>query len=99
VTHRQGLKSVVFRVTHEAGDSFDALRFVCAICERDVTDFATRSPQNWHEWPICKTCERTWGRPKGIGYGAFRDRRIANQILALSEVINAEAHRGKHGTA
>ncbi len=79
--------------------------FTCAICG----EFRDWSHGEFHRFrayaaeydipPICRHCEKTWG--KGIGgWGDLnRDRRIARQISALAAVLEVEAHRKAHGKA
>ena len=82
--------------------------FTCAICGefRDWSNGRNGGPRfRWHHAaefdipPICRCCEKTWG--KGIGgWGDLnRDRRIARQISALAAVLEVEAHRKAHGKA
>ena len=47
--------------------------------------------------PLCRNCERTWGKALG-GWGDLnRDRRITRQISALAAAIEVEAYRIQHG--
>ena len=79
--------------------------FTCAICGefRDWSQgpfFNFRAHAAEYDIPpICRPCEKTWG--KGIGgWGDLnRDSRIARQISALAAVLEVEAHRKAHGKA
>ncbi len=78
--------------------------FTCAICG-EFRDWSQGYGFRWHRAaeydipPICRPCEKTWG--KGIGgWGDLnRDRRIARQISALAAALEVEAHRKAHGKA
>ncbi len=79
--------------------------FTCAICG-EFRDWSQGHFFNFRAYaaeydipPICRPCEKTWG--KGIGgWGDLnRDRRIARQISALAAVLEVEAHRKAHGKA
>ena len=64
---------------HQDYDSPHGARFYCAT-EYDIP-------------PLCRHCEKTWGKAIG-GWGDLnRDRRIARQISALAAVIEVEAYR------
>lgn len=71
---------------------FDRDDFTCVICQCEKSmrfDFSA-NPKNLE--PVCFACERTYGAtpPK---HGAFRDRRIATQIIALAAALDHEAYR------
>jgi len=78
--------------------------FTCAICG-EFRDWSQGYGFRWEYAPefdippICRPCEKTWG--KGIGgWGDLnRDRRIARQISAIAAVLEVEAHRKAHGKA
>ena len=70
--------------------------FTCVICEKHQENRWPGSVQMWPIEPICRHCESMWGLKAFGSAGVFRDRRIANQIKALSEALNAEAWRAKH---
>ncbi len=85
-------------------DTWNTLLFVCAICEREVRDYAFRVGRDRHLAPVCKLCEHMWtegtGRPKD---GSMMDRRKAMQIIALSNALHNSAalreYEAKHGRA
>lgn len=73
--------------------------FICAICrEHQDYDSPWRRGSYYRasEYcipPVCRDCEKTWGKAIG-GWGDLnRDRRIARQISALAAVIEVEAYR------
>jgi hypothetical protein len=70
--------------------------FACVIC-------GEARPPRWQAReeadipPVCRGCERTWGRSTFGGWqDRNRDRRIAGQIFALARVLETEAWRAKH---
>ncbi len=68
--------------------------FTCAICQRDVSMRWWVKNEPWaHQAPVCIVCERSYGRQKMPPFGAFRDRRMANQILALGNALESSARR------
>ena len=77
--------------------------FTCAICT-EHQDWSTGN--HFHRWgearesaipPVCRSCEKAWGKAIG-GWGDLnRDRRITRQISALAEALQVEAYRISHG--
>lgn len=93
---RPNLKSYHYRFSQTGFHSFHEYQFTCAICERDVRDTWDRNPRDRSQWPLCGSCERTWGSkiPNMTGL----DRRNLAQLKALSYALDCEAaqidHRG-----
>jgi len=74
-----------------------APEFDCVVCGKP------RPPQ-WQAReetdipPVCRSCERDWGRTTFGGLGdRNRDRRIAGQIFVLARVLDGEAYRAEKG--
>lgn len=76
--------------------------FTCAIC----CEHQDWSPgHHLHRWwdarefdipPVCRSCEKAWGKAIG-GWGDLnRDRRITRQISAIAAAIDVESHRIKN---
>jgi hypothetical protein len=65
--------------------------FTCALCQRDVHDFWTRNGRDRQLPPICSGCERYYGDRKPTD-GAFMDRRLAQRLSAIANVLSGEAH-------
>lgn len=75
--------------------------FTCAICN-EFFDWSDQGGTRWRyaaEYdipPLCRHCEKTWGKSIG-GWGDLnRDRRIARQIAAMAHALETEAWRAKH---
>lgn len=67
------------------------LLFTCALCERDIYDWADRKGKYRQIDPICNYCVSVWG--KEPSHGAFMDRRIAARLLAAADKLATEAYR------
>lgn len=79
-------------------------RFTCVICQRDqpLQSHLSTHPSFENIPPLCHRCEFGLGKVHGyktggrsvpaIYHGPFRDRRMAYQIGALLECLEAEAH-------
>lgn len=68
--------------------------FTCTVCQRDVSMRWWVRRDAWsHQAPLCIVCERGYGVKKMPPFGTFRDRRMASQILALSNALESEARR------
>lgn len=65
--------------------------FTCAICQRFYENRFPGPRRDWPIPPVCRSCEGYWGG-KVAHSGAFKDRRKAVQINALSEAIASAAH-------
>lgn len=72
---------------------WDTFLFVCAICGRDVRDYADRRGPDRQVDPVCRYCEGEHGGPRTLRGGSFMDRRKLRQLNALAEVLGGEARR------
>lgn len=64
--------------------------FSCAICRRDVVDYAFRNGRDRQLAPLCRSCEGYYS-DRAPQAGAFMDRRKAAQISALANALHGEA--------
>lgn len=71
--------------------TWDDVIFTCIICEREVKGWSPTGP-DMQVKPVCRYCEKTWGRAVMPASGSFRDRRITRQINALAEKLSTEAN-------
>lgn len=77
--------------------------FTCAICLKHqdwspdgVERIRWRYAAEYDIPPICRRCEKAWGKAIG-GWGDLnRDRRTARQIIAIAEIMAVEAYRISH---
>jgi hypothetical protein len=68
--------------------------FMCAICQRGVQMRWNRRGPDAIRPPLCRYCEHDYSRGQGAPkVGAFADRRIVTQGLALAEALRCEAAR------
>lgn len=71
----------------------DLENFTCAICQRMVETRwePRRACSTSVRPPVCRGCERDYGKPAKDG--AFADRRTVAVGSSLAEALSCEAHR------
>lgn len=79
------------------------LSFTCAICCENRDWSPASHIRRWWDAreydipPVCRSCEKEWGKAIG-GWGDLnRDRRITRQIIALAEALQVEAFHVSQG--
>ncbi len=66
--------------------------FLCAICQRTIIGRWNGKGPTQQLAPVCIVCESEYSKGAWIpNKGAFRDRRVARQIAALSKALSCEA--------
>ena len=65
--------------------------FTCAVCQRPVECWGFNQGADKQVEPVCRYCEREYGRKTKLPDGSIMDRRKAVQIKALAEALHTEA--------